>query len=116
MSAIAPARPALTPEVQATIDTAVERLVAEFQPEQVWLFGSYAWGEPDEHSDLDFVVVVPESDLSPLRRAQRAHGCLGDLAMAKDVIVKTRAEFDRFRDVRPSLTYKIASEGRLLYG
>ena len=45
-----------------------------------------------------------------------AHHCLGDLSMAKDVIVKTRAEFDRFRDVRPSLTYKIVNEGRLLYG
>ena len=112
----APHRPAWKPEVQAAIDTAVERLVAEFQPEQIWLFGSYAWGEPDEHSDLDFVVVVPSSDVSPLKRAQRAHHCLGDLSMAKDVIVKTRAEFDRFRDVRPSLTYKIVNEGRLLYG
>lgn len=116
MSTLAPTRPALTPEVQATIDAAVERLVAEFQPEQVWLFGSYAWGEPDEHSDLDFVVVVTDSDQSPLKRAQRAHRCLTELGMSKDVLVKTRAEFDYFRDVRPSLTYKIVNEGRLLHG
>ncbi len=111
-----PTHPVLEPEVQATIDTAVAHLVAEFKPEQIWLFGSYAWGEPDAHSDLDFLVVVHESDVSPLKRAQRAHHCLGDLSMAKDVLVKTRAEFDRFCDVRPSLTYKIANEGRLLYG
>ena len=122
MSAVLPTtanattHPVFKPEVQATIDAAVGHLVAEFKPEQIWLFGSYAWGEPDEHSDLDFLVVVPESDVSPLKRAQRAHHCLGDLSMAKDVLVKTRAEFDRFRDVRPSLTYKIANEGRLLYG
>lgn len=23
-----------------------EQLVAEFQPEQIWLFGSHAWGTP----------------------------------------------------------------------
>ena len=32
MSTLAPTRPALSPNVQATIDTAVERLVAEFKP------------------------------------------------------------------------------------
>ena len=111
-----PRRPALKPEVEAAIDAAIERLVAEFKPEQIWLFGSYAWGEPDEHSDLDFLVVVPQSEERPLKRMQRAHHCLGSLSMSKDVLVKTQAEFDRFRDVRPSLTYKIATEGRLLYG
>ncbi len=111
-----PARRAITPKLQAVIDSAVERLVAEFHPEQVWLFGSYAWGEPTPDSDLDFLVVVSESDQSPLKRAQRAHHCLGDLEMSKDVLVKTRADFDRFRDVRPSLTYKIVNEGRLLHG
>ena len=115
MSTLAPTRPALSPEVQAAIDTAVERLVAEFKPEQIWLFGSYAWGEPTAESDLDFAVVVPENDESHLRRAQQAHGCLGDLVMAKDVIVKTRAEFDRFRDVPASLTFRITREGTLLY-
>ena len=29
------------------------RLVDEFQPEQIILFGSHAWGEPDRDSDLD---------------------------------------------------------------
>jgi len=32
-------------------------LVEQFQPEQVILFGSYAYGTPDEHSDVDLLVV-----------------------------------------------------------
>lgn len=32
-------------------------LVDEFHPEQVILFGSYAYGTPDEHSDVDLLVV-----------------------------------------------------------
>ena len=111
----APTRPVLKPEVQATIDTAVARLVAEFQPEQIWLFGSYAWGEPTGDSDLDFYVVVGESSENSLARAQRAHRCLGNLEMAKDVIVATAEAAKRFGDLRPSLTYKILREGVKLY-
>jgi predicted nucleotidyltransferase len=32
---------------QDLLDEVKDRLVAEFQPEQVWLFGSHAWGEPN---------------------------------------------------------------------
>ena len=71
---------------------------------------------PDADSDLDLMVVVPETDERPLSRMQRAHQCLGGLDMAKDIVVNTCTEFDRFRNVRSSMTYKISREGRLLYG
>jgi len=32
-------------------------LVEQFHPEQLILFGSYAYGEPGEHSDVDLLVV-----------------------------------------------------------
>ena len=109
-------RPAWPPKVQAAIDDAVQRLVAEFHPEQIWLFGSYAWGEPTPDSDLDFLVVVPKSEAHPLDRMQRAHRCLRGVRTPMDVLVPTKEEFERVRDVRPSLTYKIVREGRLVYG
>ena len=111
-----PAPKAITSKVQAVIDTAVERLVAEFHPEQIWLFGSYAWGEPTPDSDLDFVVVVPRDEESYLRRAQRAQGCLWGIPIGIDVLVPTKMDFDRVSHLKGSLTYKIIHEGRLLYG
>jgi predicted nucleotidyltransferase len=98
------------------LNEVTRRLVAEFKPEQVWLFGSHAWGQPDEGSDLDLLVIVPQSDESPVRRAQRAHRCLRGLGIAKDVLVKTRAELERFRNVRASLEAEILERGRLIYG
>jgi predicted nucleotidyltransferase len=92
------------------------RLAAEFHPEEVWLFGSHAWGRPDEGSDLDLMVVVGQSDETPVRRAQRAHRCLRGLGIAKDVLVKTRPELERFRNVRSSLEAEILKHGRLIYG
>ena len=35
------------------------RLVREFQPERVVLFGSYAYGRPAEDSDVDLLVIMP---------------------------------------------------------
>ncbi len=98
------------------LDEMVRRLVAEFQPEKIILFGSYAWGEPTEDSDVDLFVIVPDSTQGPIERMQRAHYCLGGLGVSKDVLVKTRDEAERFRHVRASLEHKVFEEGRVLYG
>ena len=91
------------------------RLVDEFQPEEIILFGSYAWGKPDKDSDLDLLVILSHSELSPARRAMRAHRCLQGLNVPKDVLVRTRAEVERFRHVRASLERQIFERGTVLY-
>ena len=101
---------------QDLLNEVTSRLAAEFQPEQVWLFGSHAWGQPDEGSDLDLLVVVPQSEETPVRRAQRAHRCLRGVNAAMDILVKTRAEVERFRNVKASLESLILQRGRLIYG
>lgn len=98
------------------IETVTQRLVAEFQPEQIWLFGSHAWGTPHEGSDVDLLVVVPHSDEPPIRRSQRAHRCLRGLRMPKDVLVETRHEVDRVKELKTSLENAILTRGRRLYG
>ena len=100
----------------ALLQTATQRLVVEFQPEQVWLYGSHAWGNPHEDSDVDLLVVVPHSDETPIRRSQRAHRCLRGLRMPKDVLVETRQEVDRVKELKTSLENTILSRGRRLYG
>lgn len=98
------------------LETAVERLQAEFQPEEIYLFGSPAWGTPHKDSDVDLLVIVRSSGEKAIQRMQRAHHCLGDLDMSKDVFVQTRAEFDRYRHLRTSIQHQILHRGRKLYG
>jgi predicted nucleotidyltransferase len=92
------------------------RLVMEFHPEEIILFGSHAWGAPDVDSDVDLLVIVSDSDLPPARRAVRAHRCLLGLNVPKDILVKTRAEVEHFRHVRASLEHQVFERGRVLYG
>jgi len=96
--------------------TATQRLAAEFQPEEIWLFGSHAWGTPTEDSDVDLMVVVPDSKETAIRRSQRAHQCLRGLRMPKDVIVPTRSQVERYKHLRASLFHQVLASGRKLYG
>lgn len=45
-------------------------LVQQFRPEQVILFGSYAYGHPDRHSDVDLLVVKDGEESSLKGRLQ----------------------------------------------
>lgn len=103
----------MSPELLQEI---VRRLVEQFQPEQIILFGSQAWGEPSPDSDIDLLVIVKDSSLPPAQRAMLAHRALRGLGVAKDVLVKTRGEIERYRSVPASLEAEILERGRRLYG
>ncbi len=101
---------------QAVLDEITQRLVKEFQPEAVILFGSRAWGMPGDDSDIDLLVIVTQSDLKPTQRAARAYRCLHGVLAPIDVLMKTRAEFEQFQHVCASLEHQILAEGKVLYG
>ena len=98
------------------LETVRQRLVTEFQPEQIWLFGSHAWGMPTDNSDIDLMVILAQSDERPIRRDQRAQLCLGRLPISADVLVRTRQEVNRVRNLPGSLTHDVLNKGRKLYG
>ena len=51
------------------LDEAVKRLKKEFQPVEIYLFGSHAWGMPHDNSDVDIMVIVSESSEPPIKRS-----------------------------------------------
>jgi HEPN domain-containing protein/predicted nucleotidyltransferase len=49
------------------------QIAEEFRPDQIILFGSYAYGEPTAESDVDILVVMPATDeLSKASRIRSA--------------------------------------------
>jgi len=100
----------------AILDEVTRRLVDEFDPEQLILFGSQAWGVPDDGSDLDLLVIVAQSNQAPYQRAVRAQRALGNLLVSVDVFVKTRDEFNRFAHIPASLEHLILTRGKVIYG
>src|SRR5688572_12071587 len=106
----------MTQSTTALISQVTQRLVERLKPEKIILFGSHAWGSPGQDSDIDIYVIVADSDLSPSARATEAHRALRGVPAPVDVMVKTRAESERFRRVPASLDKEIWERGRVLYG
>lgn len=101
-------------DVQETIQDIVQKIVAGCAPKKVILFGSYAYGEPDEDSDLDFLVIM-DTALPPLERYQRIRQAIGPVDISIDVFILTPEEFEETRDVIGGIAYAPAKYGRVVY-
>lgn len=100
----------------SSINDAVKRLVSEFEPERIILFGSNAWGTPRSDSDVDLMVIIRSSDEQPTARAARAYRCLRGLSRSFEILVNTQSEIERYASVPASLSRKILTSGKILYG
>lgn len=98
-----------------SLDEIVRRLVAAYQPERVYLFGSHARGDEGPDSDLDLLVIVPDDAAPERRRSRLAYEALRGTGVAADVVVWTRGYFERRREVPASLPAVVHREGRLLH-
>lgn len=108
--------------MSATIDTIPpqakligQRLQEALAPDRIYLFGSHARGDAGPDSDLDFLVVVPASTKSRYERAVKARGFVRDIVVPKDIIVLTRAEWEREINAPSSLSSTVLREGIALH-
>ena len=106
----------------ATLDTlslearAISRRLTEaLAPDLVYLFGSHARGGAGPDSDLDFLFVVGRSTKSGYERAVEAHGLVRDIAAPKDIVVLTRAEWEKQIKAPSSLCSTVLREGILIH-
>ena len=96
------------------ISVMTDRIVREFDPLQIILFGSQARGDADRESDIDLLVVFAE--LADKRKtALDIQHALGDLPVAKDIIVSTPEELERGRTRIGSVLRYAQQEGKILW-
>ena len=93
----------------------VERLVAAYRPERIYLFGSMARGEEGPDSDYDILLVMPDDAPADLLRPTRANEALWGLRTAVDVHVWPRSKFESRLHLKASLPSTVVREGRQLY-
>lgn len=98
------------------LDQITHKLVATLNPEQIILFGSHAYGEPNKDSDIDLLVIVSQSNEPRYRRSRLAYKALRGICVPTDVIIMTREEVKRKVNVRSSLISRVIHDGRVLYG
>lgn len=96
------------------INEIVNRVVSNYHPEKIILFGSYAYGEPTEHSDLD-LLIIKESNLPRYKRGREVRKYLRGMKVAVDLVVYTRDEVERWKEVKPAFITTVFEKGKVLY-
>lgn len=100
---------------QGIIEEVKKRLVATYNPRKIYLFGSYAWGNPTEDSDLDILVVVDVLNDESAQRTKAGILALYGLGISKDLLVYTKNEFDERVLNKQSFIHKVSQHGKVIY-
>jgi predicted nucleotidyltransferase len=98
------------------IDEIIKRLTESINPEKIYLFGSYATGKANQDSDVDLLAVVPDTERSLREIAIEGRKSLWDIQMPFDLIVCSKYQFERFRNVKNSIMNEAFCFGRIVYG
>jgi predicted nucleotidyltransferase len=99
--------------IQANIKSVVDQIVDRFSPQQIFLFGSHAYGAPTEGSDVD-VLVVMDTDDPPLHAAAHISASI-DHPLPLDIIVRTPDEFAEQLAEHSSFESRIQRDGISLH-
>ncbi len=97
-----------------TIAAMGERIARQFHPLRVILFGSHARGEAGPHSDIDLLVVLPQTD-DKRTAAIEIRRALADFPMGKDIIVTTPDEIARRGNLVGDVLRPALREGKVIY-
>jgi len=100
------------------LEEMTEKIVREVNPLKIILFGSLARGAASADSDIDFLVV--EDGPFNAQRSRRAEmirlwKLLGSYRVAKDFLVYTSEEIDKWRTAGNHVISHALKEGRVLY-
>lgn len=101
-------------DVDHRIREVVGRIVSEFAPSMVLLFGSRARGDSRHDSDVDLIVVWKDEN-PPRKRTAALRLALGPIGFPMDLAVVTPSEFAKYRDWRGHIFHTAAREGVVLH-
>jgi predicted nucleotidyltransferase len=95
------------------IESFSKRIAQEFRPERIILFGSYAYGKPNEDSDVDILVIMPFRGSSIHKAAEILIRI--EPKFPVDLLVRTQAQVRKRVAMDDWFMQEIVAQGRVLY-
>ena len=104
-------------DMREIIQNIVQKIVAGYAPQKVILFGSYAYGEPDEDSDID-LLIIKDTDKRPIERWIEVKRLLRDRNRRVSVspLVYTHREIEHRLAIKDFFLQEVLEKGEVLYG
>jgi predicted nucleotidyltransferase len=107
----------MAPVLKSELDTLKEIIVNTVPVEQIYLFGSYAYGTPHKDSDLDLYVVLKDNvEMREIDAVVQIFHAIGQVKTKPgDIIAAKKSRFLRLAS-GPTMEREIAREGIKIYG
>lgn len=96
------------------IEQIKNKIVENFTPEKIILFGSQATGEATKGSDIDLLIIM-NTDENPYKRNLLVRRIFSKRSFSLDVFVFTPDEEKIFRDVKGTIINTALTKGKILY-
>lgn len=100
---------------RARIEEAAGRLQGGLSPTAIFLYGSHAYGEPHEDSDVDLLVVVEDLDEPAYEVEAEAYRRLSGLRLPVEIQVVTREDVERRAESTATIEQEVKERGVELY-
>jgi uncharacterized protein len=89
------------------------KIAAQFSPDRIILFGSYAYGTPTEDFDVDLLVVM-HFDGQPFRKAAKILDKISP-EFSVDLLVRTAEQLEERLVLGDFFLQEVLAQGRVLY-
>ena len=98
------------------IEEMAEKIKVAYKPEKIILFGSYACGNPDRDSDIDF-LIIKDTEERPIDRRVRVARIVSDPTrfIPFESIVLTPEELSERLKIGDQFVKEILEKGEVLY-
>ncbi|MEA2042029.1 MAG: nucleotidyltransferase domain-containing protein [Bacteroidota bacterium] len=100
----------------------IKTSLSELNPYLILLFGSYAYGNPDQDSDIDLLVVTKDNFIP--KNFEEKHKIYLQVSkkirhikmqIAVDLIVHTLPMYEKFIKQDSSFAHEITTHGKIIY-
>jgi predicted nucleotidyltransferase len=103
-----------TTEDKKIISTVSKKIIENFNPEKIILFGSSARGTQTKDSDIDLLVIM-DSKQRPAKRSMEISKVCRPKFISMDILVRTPEEIKKRLQIGDYFIKEILEKGKVLY-
>ena len=98
-----------------TIRAIARHIADQFDPEQIILFGSHAYGKPTAWSDVDLLVVMDTPKGAEFEKSLEIGESLPSLNFGLDIVVRSRKDIEKRKKLGDWFLVDVTEKGKVLY-
>jgi uncharacterized protein len=99
------------------LEIIIKVILAEIEPSQIILFGSYARGDQHELSDIDLMILTEEniSRTQKLELIYKLQKAFLDLNYKIDLVLKNLGDYNKYKNYIGTINYSVSQKGKVLW-